>query len=481
MNTLLFEKNAQAIYQTISEIWNNSIVPKLTDYIKIPNKSVLFDPNWKVHGYMNEAMTLIVEWCEKQPIKDMKLEVMELPGRTPLLFVEIPSQIDETVLLYGHIDKQPEMKGWDTDLGPWKPVIKSDKLYGRGGADDGYAVFSSITAIAILQRYHIPHARCVVIIEACEESGSVDLPFYLHQLRGRIGSPNFVICLDSGCGNYEQLWCTNSLRGLIGGKLKIDVLETGLHSGTGSGVIPSPFLILRQLLNRIEEVKTGTVIVNALKANIPDQYIEQAQKTSEILGDTFFDMYSLLPHVKTVSPTINELLLNRTWRPQLSITGIDGLPPIKNAGNVSIPNLMVMLSLRLPPTIDAEKASIVLKKLLEKDPPYNTKITFTSDTKASGWIAPTLSDWLVKANETASQKFFGKPAAYIGEGGSIPFMKMLGKMYPKAQFMITGLLGPQSNAHGPNEFLHIPTGKKLTACVASVLVSHYQHYSIKNR
>ncbi|WP_242491914.1 M20/M25/M40 family metallo-hydrolase [Coxiella burnetii] len=269
MTTSPFEKKAHEIYQTISTLWDDSIIPELANYIKIPNKSVLFDADWKAHGYMDEAMTLIVEWCEKQPIKDMKLEVVELPGRTPLLFIEIPGQTDETVLLYGHMDKQPEMKGWDADLGPWKPVIKEDKLYGRGGADDGYAAFASLTAIAMLQRFQIPHARCIVLIEACEESGSADLPFYLHQLKNRIGNPNFVICLDSGCGNYEQLWCTTSLRGVIGSELKIEVLKTGLHSGTGSGIIPSPFLILRQLLNRIEDSQTGTIIVDELKVDIP--------------------------------------------------------------------------------------------------------------------------------------------------------------------------------------------------------------------
>ena len=475
MNAKLFEKNAQAIYQAISKIWDDSIIPELVNYIKIPNKSVLFDPDWKTHGYMHEAMTLITEWCDKQPIKNMKLEVVEAPGRTPLLFIEILGQIDETVLLYGHMDKQPEMKGWDTDLGPWKPVIKGEKLYGRGGADDGYATFASLTAIAVLQRYQIPHSRCIILIEACEESGSTDLPFYLNQLKNRIKKPYLVICLDSGCGNYEQLWCTTSLRGIVGGQLKIRVLKTGLHSGTGSGVIPSPFLILRQLLNRIEDSQTGTIIINELNTDIPSKYIKQAQYTAGVLTHSFFDMYPFLSKVEAVSPNLTELLLNRTWRPQLSVTGIDGLPFVKNAGNVSIPNLTAILSIRLPPTIDARKASIILKTILEKNPPYHAKISFYPDAKASGWVAPELSDWLAMASEMASQRFFKKSAAYIGEGGTIPFMGMLGKMFPKAQFMITGLLGPKSNAHGPNEFLHIPTGKKLTACVSSVLASHYQN------
>lgn len=477
MSSPTFEKNVDKINEAISKAWDNGIVHELINYIKIPNKSVLFDADWKAHGYMDEAMALVVDWCKQQLIKDMKLEVVELPKRTPLLFIEIPGQLDKTVLLYGHIDKQPEMSGWDDDLGPWKPVIKGDKLYGRGGADDGYAVFASLTAIAILQQYKIPHARCVIIIEASEESGSVDLPFYLEHLKDRIGNPNFVVCLDTGGANYDQLWCTTSLRGTMGGQLKIEVLKNGIHSGIGSGVVPSPFLVLRQLLDRIEDSRTSAITVNELKANIPKQEIEQVKKIASVINSDFIKMFPLLPNVKPISSDITELLLNNTWRAQLSVIGIDGLPSVANAGSVSIPSLTVNLSVRLAPTTNAQKASRAFKAILEKDPPYGAKISFHPDKAADGWVAPPLSDWLAKTNQTASMQFFGKPAVYVGVGGTIPFMGMLGRMFPEAQFTITGVLGPESNAHGPNEFLHIPTGKKLTGCVASMLASHYDHYS----
>ncbi|WP_439647888.1 M20 family metallopeptidase [Coxiella-like endosymbiont] len=475
-----FKNYAHEIYQTISDTWDNSIIPKLIEYIKIPNKSVHYDANWKENGYMDKAMTLLVDWCQQQSIQGMQLEVVELPGRTPLLFIEIPGTLDETVLLYGHMDKQPEMSGWDKDLGPWKPVLKGNRLYGRGGADDGYAVFASLTVIATLQRYQIPHARCVVIIEGSEESGSIDLSAYLEYLNNRIGNPTLVICLDSGCINYDQLWCTTSLRGLVGGKLKIEVLENGIHSGAGSGIVPSPFSILRQLLDRLEDSATGRVILEELKVPIPNQYKEQAKKAAQMLGNgTIQGKLPFLPGVKPVTLDVTELLLNWTWRPQLSVTGLDGLPPVANAGNVTIPYLKVILSMRLPPTIDAKKASAVLKNVLEKDPPYHAKISFSPEAPSSGWMAPPLSDWLAVANQAASHQFFGNPAAYFSEGGTIPFMGMLGKMFPNAQFMITGLLGPKSNAHGPNEFLDIPMGKKLTACVASVMTAHHQNYSSK--
>ena len=480
MSSNYFETHINEIYQTISDTWDNSIVPQLMEYIKIPNKSINYDYNWKLNGYMDKAMALLVNWCQQQPIQGMQLEIVQLPKRTPLLFVEISGAIDNTILLYGHMDKQPEMVGWDEDLGPWKPVLKESKLYGRGGADDGYAVFSSLTVIATLQRYKIPHARCIVIIEGSEESGSIDLPAYLKHLKNRIGIPTLIICLDSGCINYDQLWCTTSLRGLIGGELKIEVLKNGIHSGAGSGIVPSPFSILRQLLDRIEESTTGTVILEELKAPIPDQHKKQAGKAAQALKNRAIqDILPFLPGVEPVTSNVTELLLNGTWRPQLSVTGLDGLPSVANAGNVSIPFLKIILSIRLPPTIDAKKASVILKDVLEKDPTYHAKISFSPESTSSGWLAPPLADWLATANQAASQKFFGNPAAYFGEGGTIPFMGMLGKMFPNAQFMITGLLGPQSNAHGPNEFLDILTGKKLTACIALVIAAHYENYNSK--
>ncbi len=470
---------AQTHQQFFSEInakWDNDIIPKLCEYIKIPNKSPMFDSQWQQHGYMQQAMDLIVAWCKQQPIKNLKLEVVQLENRTPLLFIEIPGQTEETVLLYGHMDKQPEMVGWDEDKGPWLPVLKGDKLYGRGGADDGYAVFASLTAIAQLQKHHIAHARCVIIIEGCEESGSYDLPFYLEHLATRIGEPSLVVCLDTGCGNYEQLWSCSSLRGLVGGTLTIEVLKEGIHSGLGSGIVPSTEMVLRQLLDRIEDANTGEIIHDAFKVTIPPHRLAEAKHTAKQLGDLIYAEYPFAGKTQPVTMDTTELLLNRTWRAQLSITGIEGAPSIENAGNVTLPKLTVKLSMRIPPSLSGKAAKEKLKEILETNPPFNANVHFAADQSAKGWDAPKLSEWLMQANERASQWFYGKPAAYIGEGGTIPFMSKLHKMFPQAQFLNCGVLGPKSNAHGPNEFLHIPMAKRLTACVASVIAEHYQHF-----
>lgn len=457
----------------VERVWNDSIIPQLMEYIRIPSKSPFYDTQWREHGYMEQAVALIEKWCRAQPIPGMAFEVVRLEGRTPLLYMDIPGASSDCVLLYGHLDKQPEMTGWRDGLGPWDPVIEGDKLYGRGGADDGYAVFASLTAIRALQEQGIPHARCVVIIEGCEESGSYDLPCYIDALAGRIGVPGFVVCLDSGCANYDQLWSTSSLRGLVAGDLKVELLKEGVHSGEGSGVVASSFRVMRQLLSRLEDEKTGEIVPRDFHIEIPRQITEQAAQTAQILGH---EVYSNLPFHEGVQPVtddISELILNRTWRPALSITGAAGLPVLQDAGNVLRPMTAVRVSLRIPPGCDAKAAGERLKALFEKDPPYGAKVGFEVSQCASGWSAPELAPWLSESVDRASEAFFGGKAAYMGEGGSIPFMDMLGKRFPKAQFLVTGVLGPNSNAHGPNEFLHLPTGRKLTCCVAQVLADHF--------
>ncbi|MBB4125685.1 acetylornithine deacetylase/succinyl-diaminopimelate desuccinylase-like protein [Xanthomonas translucens] len=461
----------------LSEKWDDDIVPQLVDYIRIPNKSPMFDADWVAHGYMDDAVKLMERWARAQAIPGLVVEVVQLEGRTPLIYLEVPATGPETgadtVLLYGHLDKQPEMTGWDADLGPWTPVLKGDRLYGRGGADDGYALFGSLAAILALQDQGIPHARCVVLIEACEESGSYDLPAYVDHLAERIGKPSLVVCLDSGCGNYEQLWCTTSLRGLAGGNFSIKVLSEGVHSGDASGVVPSSFRVLRDLLSRLEDEATGKIRIDGLYSEIPQERLAQARKVAEVLGDEVYSKFPFLPGMTPMNEDLTELVLNRTWRPALSVTGADGLPPLASAGNVLRPQTAVKLSLRLPPTLDGKRAGELLKDVLLRDPPYGAEVSLALEKSSSGWNAPAQSPWLTDAIEAASQAAFGKPAMYMGEGGSIPFMGMLGEKFPGAQFMITGVLGPHSNAHGPNEFLHIPMGKRVTACVSKVIAEHH--------
>ena len=458
---------------SISDLWDSQIVPQLVDYIRIPNKSPMFDKDWAAHGFMDKAVAQLSGWASAQQIPGMTVEVVRIAGRTPLIFIEVPGSGDDCVLLYGHLDKQPEMTGWAAHLGPWKPVIEGDKLYGRGGADDGYAIFGSLAAILALKQQNVAHSRCVVMIEACEESGSFDLPYYVDHLAERIGKPSLIVCLDSGCGNYEQMWLTTSLRGLTGGNLTVCVLDEGVHSGDASGVVASSFRILRQLLSRLEDQDTGQIVPPQFHVEIPAQRLEQAQQSAKVLDDEIFSKFPFVEGMHPVASDLGELVLNRTWRPALAVTGIGGIPPLDSAGNVLRPFTAAKLSLRLPPTLDAGNAGTALKTLLESDPPYGAKVTFDLEKAGSGWNAPALAPWLEQSVDAASREFFGPPPAYMGEGGSIPFMGMLGEKFPGAQFLITGVLGPHSNAHGPNEFIHIPTGKRVTMCVAKVIADHY--------
>lgn len=464
----------------VDRCWGDEIVPTLVEYIKIPNKSPLFDADWAAHGHMDAAVAMFAAWARAKiaAFPGATLDIVRVGERTPVILIEVPGTgpraDDDTVLLYGHLDKQPEMVGWEAGYGPWLPRLVGDKLYGRGGADDGYAMFGALTALAALRDQGVPHAHAIVLIEACEESGSYDLPFYVDHLAGRIGSPSLVVCLDSGCGNYEQLWLTTSLRGVVAGTLTVEILSEGVHSGHASGIVPSSFRIFRKLLSRLEDEETGAVRPEALYAQVPAERVAQARQAAAALGEVVRSEFPFVPGAGAVSDDLTELVLNRSWRPQFAVTGIAGLPPPGDAGNVLLPYTSAKLSLRLPPTLDAKAATETVRALLEAEPPYGAKVTFAGQVGSSGWNAPPLAPWLGAALDKASHAAFGAPPAFIGEGGSIPFMAMLGEKFPAAQFVVTGVLGPHSNAHGPNEFLHIPTGRRITEVIAHVLADHHQ-------
>jgi acetylornithine deacetylase/succinyl-diaminopimelate desuccinylase-like protein len=453
----------------VNEAWDHDILTVISDYIRIPAKSPAFDPGWEKNGHLDAAVRLLEGWSRAQAIDGLQVEVVRLPGRTPLIFMEVPGDAPGCILLYGHLDKQPEMTGWTEGLGPWIPVLQKDRLYGRGGADDGYSTFAALTAIRALRAQGVPHARCVVVIEACEESGSFDLPHYIDHLKPRIGRPDLVICLDSGCGNYQQLWCTTSLRGIVGGTLEVSILEEGVHSGDASGIVPSSFRIARELLDRVDDAKTGRVRVPAFHVRIPRERTHQARVAAQVLKKAVISKFPFVKGARPVTSDPVQAILNRTWRPALAITGADGLPPIESAGNVLRPRTRLKLSLRIPPGVDAARAARTLGRILTEKPPYGARVRFSADSPANGWNAPPTAPWLATAVERASRTAFGKGPVWMGEGGTIPFMSMLGERFPRAQFLITGVLGPHSNAHGPNEFLHLPTAKRVTLAVASVI------------
>jgi len=448
----------------------------LVEYVKIPNQSPAYDPAWETNGHLQKVVDLLFAWVKQQNIPGLTAEVIGEPKRTPIIYIEIPAssevKSDETIMLYGHCDKQPPLtEAWDKErgLGPYTPVILDGKLYGRGSSDDGYAIFSAISAIKTIKEQGIQHSKIAIIIEASEESGSPDLPYYMKKVSERLGKVGLICCLDSGCGNYDQFWLTTSLRGIAEGTLKIKILENGVHSGDASGCVPSTFRIARLLLDRLEDSKSGKILLQDLYADIPPKRVEQAKQTATFLGDKLWKDHPFVNNSSPVTKDNVEILLNKSWRPQLEVIGADGFPQCSTAGNVLRPETSLQLSVRLPPTVNSSKACQSIKQLLEKDPPYGAQVTFTVGDPADGWESPILSDWLEQSIHSVSQTFWSKPAALLGEGGSIPFMAMLGEQFPTAQFVITGVLGPGSNAHGPNEFLHIDYAKKVSCCIAHII------------
>ncbi|WP_432757872.1 M20/M25/M40 family metallo-hydrolase [Saccharopolyspora erythraea] len=465
-----------AVKRTVEDTWDASVVPSLSELVRVPALSPAFDAGWAASGHLDAAVAHVREWIAARGIPGAKLDVVRLPGRTPLLLVDIPAtgggSDDETALLYGHLDKQPPVGGWSEGLGPWTPVVRDGRLYGRGSADDGYAGYAAITAIEAVRAHSGAHARCVVLLETGEESGSPDLPAYLEHLSDRLGRVSLVVCLDSGGGDYERLWLTTSLRGMAGMDVRVQVLDQGQHSGIVSGIVPSSFRVLRLLLDRLEDPATGEVLVPELNAEIPPNRVAETKAAVEAVPGMVRGSVLLSEGVQPVTDDEVELALNSTWRPTLSVIGADGLPLPADAGNVLRPFTTLSLSFRLPPTVDADAALRAVEQRLTTDVPYGARVTIEHSEAGPGWNAPDTAPWLRAALDDASADVFGSGWRTMGLGGSIPFMGLLHSVYPDAQFVVTGALGPDSNAHVPDESLNLGFAAKVTTAVSYVLDAH---------
>jgi acetylornithine deacetylase/succinyl-diaminopimelate desuccinylase-like protein len=462
----------------VDRYWDERILPTLTDYIRIPNVSPAFDADWREHGHMDAAVTLARRWCEAEKPPRARVTVHRLEDRTPILLVDIPArgvsnEDTRTVLLYGHLDKQPPFTGWGEGLGPWTPVLRDGRLYGRGGADDGYAVFAALAAYRLLEANDLPHGRAVVLIECSEESGSPDLAAHVEALRPNLGRVDLVVCLDSGCLDYERLWLTTSLRGNLIAELRVAVLREGVHSGNAGGLLPSVTMVLRRLLDRIEDPRDGRVLLSALTVEVPDDRMRETERLAALVpAERLRKDFPLLEGVGLLHDDARELHLANTWRAALAVTGLDGFPSVRDGGNVHLPQARVKLSFRLPPTVDVDEAARALREVLEASPPSGARVNFLPLSGMPGWNAPSFAPYLERACEEASRAHFGASFQAMGMGGSIPFMNMLAASYPEAQYCVTGVLGPHSNAHGPNEFLDVPTAKRLTAIIHDIVAAH---------
>ncbi len=463
------------IYQEFLNVWNQSTEQALKDFIEVQALSPDFDHEWQKTGLLQKALEQADAWLKKQDIKGLKTEIIQAEGFTPCLLVEVAAfggkPCKETVFMYGHLDKQPPNIGWDADKNPWKAVIQEGKLYGRGGADDGYSFYCQLSAIKALQNLGLPHPRCVGLFETAEESGSQHYPEYVKELKQRIGKVGFIVAFDSNCGDYERLWITKSLRGMLGGVLEVKVLENGMHSGDASGVVPCSFLIARRLLERVEDSSTGTVKGAVFHAKISKDLHKDCHKIAKVMGKKFFDAYPWAGSTRPLHKTVEESIIHRNWYPELSISGADGLPSVEEAGNVLRPFTRLKIGIRLPPTVNAPKASAALEKILTSKPPYGAQVSYTPTVQSDGWTAGKVAPWLDKVFSKVSKELWKKDFCYQGMGGSIPLLNSLAAEWPRAQFMVAGTLGPKSNAHGPNEFLHIDYAQKLATSFAYIITS----------
>ncbi|WP_179772575.1 M20/M25/M40 family metallo-hydrolase [Amycolatopsis endophytica] len=464
------------VRETVQRLWADEVLPSLSGLVEIPALSQAFDADWAANGHLAAAVRHVREWITARDLPGAKIDVVEVDGRSPVLLVDVPAtpgaEDRGTVLLYGHLDKQPPVGGWGDGLGPWTPVVRDGRLYGRGSADDGYAGYAATAALEAVHAAGGAHARSVILLETGEESGSPDLPRYLEHLADRLGRVTFVVCLDSGGNDYERLWLTTSLRGLAQVHVTVRVLAAAAHSGLASGVVPSSFRVLRQLLDRIEDAATGAIKLAELNVDIPGNRRSEAAATVSVAPGAISGSFPLMPGMTPVSDDELELLLNQSWRPTLSVIGGAGFPEPANAGNVLRSSTTLALSFRLPPTADSAAALAAVEKALTTDVPYGAAVELSGVEAADGWNAPDAAPWLSAALEQVSEEVFGAPWRSVGLGGSIPFMGLLGEKYPEAQFLVTGALGPDSNAHVPDEWLHLAQARRLTEAVAHMLDAH---------
>jgi len=460
----------------VDKLWENEIIGVLSDYVTIRCLSPEFDPAWAHDGEIGRAARLLSRWAASRPIPGV-VEIVEREGLTPVIIADVPAtpgaETELVTLLYGHFDKQPPLGSWREGLDPFVAVREGDRLYGRGTADDGYSIFAAVGALEALAATGTPHGRCVVLIESSEESGSPHLGLYLDEVADRIGEPGpgLVVCLDSGCATYDRLWSTNTLRGSLIVTLRVEVLSEGIHSGSAGGVVPSSFRLMRQLLSRVEDEATGEILVPELHAEPPGRYLAANEAIISELGPAATGDFPTVPSLELSGLNARDRLLRRTWMPALEVTGIDGVPSVKDGGNVLRPFTTAKLSLRLPPPVDPDRAGKALVRALSADPPQGAQVSAVVVSAAPGFCAPPQAEWLARATGEASESFFGRQAGAVSEGGTIPFLAELVSRFPDAQFLVTGVLGPSSNAHGPNEMLDLVTARRLTAAVAYVLAS----------
>lgn len=455
----------------IRTAWSGETLEALSAFVRIPSKSTAFDPHWEKNGFLTQALEEAALWGRKL-FPSATFEICRKPGIPPALFVEIPATLGhdgDPAFFYGHFDKQPETEGWSDGLGPWTPVVKDGRLYGRGAADDGYSFYMALTAVKSLECAGIAHARIVGLFETNEESGSYGLKDFLLELQSRFGRPAFLGILDLSLCDYNRVWLTQSLRGVVSFRLTVEVLESPVHSGSASGIVPSSFAVMRALLDRLEDPLTGRVKLSAFHTQMPERHHKTLEQSAKLRGEAVWKSFPWKDATEPRSRDPREAIVLNTWEPTLSVLGADGLPSSAQASALIRPSTSLLLSFRIPPYVDAKTALAQAEEVLMHDIPCSATVTIDDKRAESGFDVPALAPWLEAALDEASIKYFGNPCERIFEGATIGTMKDFGEIFPGSPFFNTGVLGTKEHAHAPDESIDLAYAEQLTKVIADVI------------
>jgi acetylornithine deacetylase/succinyl-diaminopimelate desuccinylase-like protein len=463
----------------IGDEFDKNILPSFKEFLSVPNISPSYDKDWNKNGFLKQAATVLLEYAQNIGISGLNASLCtgEEENVTPFLYIDIDStsKDEKRVLLYGHYDKQPPLTGWEQGKGPYSPIVEDDYLYGRGAADDGCSFYAALTSIKALQKFKIPHPKIIILIEGCEESGSIDLPFYIEKYKKFIGSPDLIVAMDGGGLDYNRFWLSNSVRGIMCFEITVTTLTKGIHSGKGSGVAPETMMILRNLISRIEDYKSEIVSLKQFEVEIPQPVIDSAKKALDAVGNTWIKNIPILPGVKYLSDDLLKIYLNSSWTPSLAVLGVKGLPDLNSAGNVLRPSTTFKISIRLPPTYEAIKAKQIIQTVMTENPPFNSDIKISNFNYSDGAYISNTSDKLKSELNKISQIFFQNDYSEISVGATIPFVQIFLNMFPNAQMIVTGAAGIDSQIHSQNEKLKISYFKKFV-CSLTNLIGDYNQY-----
>lgn len=469
--------NPEKLKQFVESEFTNNALPSFKTFLTIENCTPAYDPDWDKNGLLKSAASHLKAYALKSSgVQGLNAILSSDEGKTPFLLVTVDSTSGDgkSILLYGHFDKQPPNSGWSQGLGPYLPVEKDGYLYGRGSADDGYAFYAMLTIIKALQNFNIPHPKFVIILEGSEESGSIDLPIYIEEYQQFIGQPDLILALDSGIIDYNRIWLTSSLRGVVSCDLTVKTLTKGVHSGKGSGIAPESFMIIRKLLSKLEDYNDQSRMKD-FEVEIPDSEKTKISKAVEVMGDDWCSKIPILPGMKLLGDTPTDRLINWTWKPALTVAGARGIPNVKDAGNVLRPYTTLYLSIRTPPTFDGILNG---KKILEditNQTPFNSTVLIENYEAFNGSLIKEPSDNLKSQIDNLAKNYISGGMAQIPVGISIPFTTIFSQYFPKSQILVTGCAGVDSNAHGPNERLNLSYTKNFI-CSFVHIFSVYKSY-----